>query len=149
MTDIFEKIGKEFEEINSRVPKLIYYLFIEHETKIHTSILKNYGELFEGYILELDKLDNIDKNQRKQAIVCIQNAQKIIDKAIQKNDKIVDSEMPVSELKQLNEKIIKKTAEIEHLKSEIGRLRFENSELKRTICTIHTQTNEFVEFTDF
>lgn len=146
MTDIFDKIGKEFSEINSRIPKLIYYLFIDHETEIHTNILKTYGELFEGYILQLDKLDNIDRNQRKQAIIEIQNAQKILDKAIQKNDMV---EVQINELKQINETIIKKTAEIENLKREVNKLKFENCELRRTICAIHSQTNEFVEFTDF
>ena len=138
MTNILSSIDIYIHEIEKQIPQYIYLLLceIEHDTnKKHLLII---DEKLTQYMIKLDEITTINRQERKQKIMKIQQIQKSIDKVTNINNKnntkkITPNDINVYKLKKISNFIHQQNYKINELKlqnaelcMQIGKLKFQN-----------------------
>ena len=124
MSNILTLIDNYICEIEKQMPTYIYLILCESNIDTNKKHLLSIDETLIQYMLKLDNDTTIDRMERKQKIIRIQQIQKSIDKIMeiiksqsnQTKSQSTTQEVEVYKLKKINDYIHKKNCEINELK---------------------------------
>lgn len=135
MTTILSSIDTYIHEIEKQIPTHIYSILCEYDIDTNKKHLLMIDEKLTQYMIKLDEITTIDRQERKQKIMKIQQIQKSIDKVIK--PKIISKnieDIDVYKLKKISAFIHQQNYKINELKLTNAELSIQIEKLTRSQC---------------
>lgn len=138
MTDILSSINTYICEIEKQIPVYIYLMLCEIEYDTNKKHLLIIDEKLTQFMIKLDENTTINKQERKQKIMKIQQIQKSIDKVMDKtinNVKKTKTSIEIYKLKKISDFIHQQNYKINELKLANAELHVQISKFSKDQCT--------------
>jgi hypothetical protein len=127
-------IDTYIHEIEKQIPIHIYLLLCEIEYDINKKYLLIIDEKLTQFMIKLDEDTTINKQERKQKIMKIQQIQKSIDKVMDKNINTKKTSLETYKLKKISDFIHQQNYKINELKLANAELQMQMGKFKKDIC---------------